>query len=105
MHLHDDLGTDFDLVARFWFWASNAPSGPADKIDDLRYVLEMYDDGAGWTGPFPPALGQEDPSSRTATRWEMRTERKGSLKNEPCVTDGIESFDDNSVYFEVSRWK
>lgn len=101
MQLADDLGKNSDLVAVFWFRASNDPVDPADEINDLKYVLELYNDSEGWFGIFPP---DQTGSSRTATHWKMRTERKGSLNNEPCVTNGLESFNSGEgVDFDVRR--
>ncbi len=101
MQLYDDLGNDADLVARLWFRASNDPADPANQIDDLKYVMELYDDGEGWAGSFPP--NQAAWSVRVATRWELKTVRKGDARKDPCVSGDILAFpaESEGIIFRV----
>ena len=100
MQVYDEFGSDADLVARVWFRAANDPADPGDSLDDVKYVLDLFDGGQGWNGPFPPA--QVAYSSRLATHWELRNPNKGWLRNEPCVSSGIVAFPaSEGVLFEV----
>jgi len=90
MQLYDGFGSDPDLAARFWFWAGNDPEDPADKLHGTDYVLQLYDYGQVWTGPFPP--DQVAPSYRIATHWEILPKKKNLLRDEPCVTGGVVAF-------------
>lgn len=98
-----EFGNEPELVARLWFRAGNDPDDPADKIHDIQYVLDLYNESQGWTGPFPPDKVPAPASWRVATHWELRTAKRGSLRNEPCVTGNVVPFGIGDVYFEVEQ--
>ncbi|MDX1555821.1 MAG: hypothetical protein R3212_07335, partial [Xanthomonadales bacterium] len=90
MQLYDEFGSGDDLVARFWFWAGNAPEDPADKLHVIDYVLSLYNFSGMWFPSFPPDVGVW--SNRYATHWELAVTKGRLNRKEPCVTSDLVAF-------------